>query len=238
MKKCKKVILCVCLAIGLAIAFTGCSSAPTVYDKSIPLEQSSTLIILNGTITMFNDNNVIWSGFNGFSWGQKFIIPSGTHEFRLEFTQGSVTGRVMKGETTMKHIFLPGHSYNIIGALTSISGSRAMVYVVDEETLQSELTPNPKNPNASPFEGKWVEEKDAGNQIILCEDQYVRILKGKNDIRGFFSYTKNSVYLNFLARYTKGKWEIDDGLMQFGGTNYNYDGSTLKVGKYVYRKIE
>jgi len=236
MKTCSRLIFGVCLAIGLAIAFTACSSAPVVYDKSVPLEQSSTLIIKLGKITLFNGKKVSWNGYNGFSWGQKFIIPAGTHEFILEFEQRSATGKAMEGVVTMKHEFLPGHSYNVLAALTSISGRNAMGIIIDEEELQNELKPNSENPDASPFEGKWVDVKDEGNQLILCGSQYIRIYKGKNDIRGFFSYTKNSVYLHFLAKYAKGMWEIDEGLMQFGGANYVYDGSSLKIGKYEYRK--
>ena len=117
MKKLIKNLMFLVLLISICNIFAGCSTGPIVYDKSVPLEQSSTLKLLNVGVDSFNEKNFVWV------WGDPnmprpmmdkhvhfVIIPSGTHTLALR--QSWHIGDVITSYTvTMTHDFLPGLTY-------------------------------------------------------------------------------------------------------------------------------
>jgi len=228
MKKCQKLILGLCLAIGLAIAFTGCSSAPTVFDKSVPLEQSSTIRINSYTYVSGNINGtpVEWvtSSFNQ----KQVIIPAGEHTFRI----GTDDNR-RQGLVSVTNNFLPGHTYFVIA---SIIGDKIYGAIIDQGDLNSVLVPDPTSPDASPIEGKWFTTlRNISYEFIFVKDKYVTLINGKPFLMGFFQISGNTVSMLAFAVYDSKKEEWN---LHSGGDNFTYDGTSLKKGQLELRRTE
>jgi len=231
MKKCQKLILGVCLAIGLAIAFTGCGSAPVVFDKSVPLEQSSTIRINNYTYVSANINGkpVEWitSSFNQ----KQVIIPAGEHTFRI----GTDTNR-RQGLVLVTKNFLPGHTYFVIA---SILGSKVYGAIIDEAEFNSALVPDSTSPDASPIEGKWnyTDGKNT-NEFIFAKDTFVRSFNGTPMFKGFFQINGNTGAMLVFANYDSKneKWRLLASALS--GGNLTYNGTSLRWGNFELQKVE
>jgi len=238
----KKLFLSVCLAVGLAIAITGCSSAPkvNVYDNSVPLEQSSTLILWGTTVMNFDGNFVgnkpSWIGHNGFR-PLHIIIPAGKHTFNIyaEYVVGS--GRILQVEYEPFTVdFLPGNTYAVQKkALTSDDG----VSIIDITELIKEFTPNSGGENATPLEGKWV-SNNIKEDYIFSGNQFVTVNNGNYGFRGFFTIKGNKVQMSNVVYYNKNKWDV---YPMVGSYSLDYDGTTLTrtlLGnkEAVYKKSE
>jgi hypothetical protein len=192
MKKKQFLIVSVLVAVLLIV---GCSSTPkeNVYDKSVPLEQSSKLIILvNCSVLEFNGKNtdINWHADNSIL-SKIMIIPAGTHSLKLY-------SRNMSYETVFDPItreFLPGHSYVVTAEGIGRSFKAA---IVDQADLNYELVPDLTRENASPFEGTWVSIKNEGDRLIFSKKEFFALTK-KAQLRGTFSYTKEAITLNVTA---------------------------------------
>jgi len=92
MKKSSTLILGVCLAIGLAIAFTGCASAPKTPDlliynpNSVPEDQLATLYVPPGNFEIFSFNGEILKR----KWYQPSTLSPGLN---VRFPTGSVVNQ-------------------------------------------------------------------------------------------------------------------------------------------------
>ena len=215
-----------CLAIGLVIAFAGCSGAPIVYDKSVPAEQRSTMVINNYTwIVEFNGMHTNW--ITSMFSKKTVIIPAGEHTLLIGTDNNSREGKVK-----VTGNFLPGHTY-LVGAY--ISGSSIYGRIVDETALNFELLPNPASPTASPFEGRWVDIKNAENQLIFWNNQYILRVKEKDALRGFFSYNEGTKKIALFrdAYYSKGKWIASIGIEPI---ICDYNDTAIKDKATEYRK--
>jgi len=232
MKKCQKLILGVCLVIGLAIVFTGCGSAPTIFDKSVPLEQSSTIIINNYTYVSANINGkpVEWitTSFNK----KEVVIPAGEHYFRI----GTDTSR-LEGIVSVTHNFLPGHIYFV---KAYILAGEIYGEIIDFTGLLGEFIPNSGGSNASPLEGTWrTQVLGKTYDLIFSGDQFVTIINGKYQWRGYFAIEGNNVTMPLTSEYYGKKWHI--GYTSSYTLRLTYDGESLiggNQGQTIYRKIE
>jgi len=234
MKKIYQVVLVVCLAVGLAIALAGCSSGPNVYDKSVPIEQSSTIKIIWCFVTQFDGvktGSAWWAAMNT----KQVIIPAGTHTLKL-FNKQEGFGTSSWGEVDIKFDFTPGNTYLVFAPLY---GHEIKGQIIDETHFNRELTPDPASPNASQFEGKWVSAKNENNQLIVSGDEYIWIDKGVNQMRGYISYDekKKKVSLSFLAVYYKDRWQIMGGEAS-NWKNLNFNGTTLMDGKTEFKRVQ
>jgi len=214
-------LICGVLAIGLAIAFIGCSSAPTVFDKSVPLEQSSTLRIMACNVREFDGE---FTG-GGIAWGvmigeKQMIIPAGRHTLTLLSRSGRWESTI-----TMTHDFIPGHTYTV-----SLDSDTAKGAILDETELSRALVPNPASPNASQIEGVWIATN--GEKYIFADNGYFWINK-KGDLmhRGTFSLNGQRIIL--INQFTSffGPWYPGTGqfIMDINGT-------TIKSGSREFRR--
>jgi len=223
MKKYFKLIFGVCLAIGLAIAFTGCSSAPKAYDPSVPLEQSSTLRIVSCNVREFDGK---FTG-GGIAWGvmigeKQMIIPAGRHTLTLLSRSGRWESTI-----TMTHDFIPGHTYTV-----SLESDTAKGAILDETELSRELVPNPASPNASQIEGVWIAAN--GEKYIFANNGYFWTdKKGSFMHRGTFSL--NGQKINLINQFSSfsGPWYPGTGPFII-----DFNGATIRSGNRVFTRAE
>ena len=96
-----------------AILFTGCGSSPKVHDKTVPLEQSST-INLNQCLLIGMDGNDVRYG-NQLKM-VPVIIPAGRHTLKFYASNESVgynTVRTTFNEVSVTYTFIPGRTYKV-----------------------------------------------------------------------------------------------------------------------------
>jgi hypothetical protein len=171
-------IISVVLAV---LLLASCSSVPkvTVYDPSIPTEQSSTLRIVECAITEFNGKKVgkDWEahGVHLSPTEKQIIVPAGAYTLRLYGTTGSGQW-ILTSSATMTGEFLPGHTYYVtIFPTWNHYATDPLPAILDEAELnrQCTLVPNPANPNTTPFEGIWVNTKNEGIKLIFAGNQFL-----------------------------------------------------------------
>jgi len=204
-----------------------CNSAPKVYDKSVPLEQSSTLEIGNCFVKSFSGESTLWSG--------TVIIPAGQHTLVLHNseTMGTTTEY---GEVSMTYEFLPGHTYAVFAPIKhgQINGR-----IIDIAVFNTVLVPDPTSPDASPLEGKWkITDGKNSNEFVFAKDEYIRWVNGVYYCRGFAQTDGNTISMTMDALYDakKEKWVVIKLLMS--GGNITYNGTSWVLGKFELQKIE
>jgi len=242
MKNCQKLILGVCLAVGLAIAFTGCASGSkaTVYDESVPLEQSSTLIFVNVTVMTFNGETMgykpSWMGHNSLSRKQ-VIIPAGNHTLSIYAEYASLnTGYKLDVEYAISQEFLAGHTYAVQKNGVNYGDG---ISLTDITELLKEFVPNSSGSDASILEGKWVSD-NSKEEYIFSGNQFITVNNGKYGYRGFFSIEKDKINMAYLVNYSKGKWNV---FLLASLTSLDFDGTTMTATgfgnkKIVFKKVE
>jgi hypothetical protein len=192
------------VALFLVVLFiTGCSSGPKVFDKTVPLEESSTLVVnrylsveINGvgdvTTSMFNTAEV--------------IIPAGKKALKVITDNGKWVGTV-----TTEFDFLPGHKYFLAMYLGKWGDEtpEPTVTIVDEADLNAGLTSNPTGANVSPFEGEWESvTASAGQHLVFSGDQFILSANGKYLARGYWSATGKTVELTQVFVFDKDVWTL------------------------------
>ena len=235
----KKCFLIVSVLV-VVLAIAGCGSAPktTVYDNSVLLEQSSTLVLVSTTVMNFNDKFVgttpSWMAHNGGI--KQMIIPAGTHTLSIYAEYPSSVGRILQIQyEPITFEFLPGHTCAVQkNSLTSNDGVR----ITDVTELLKEFVPNSNDSDASPIEGKWKTTKDK-SEYIFSGNQFVTLYNGKYQFRGFFSIQNNIVHVESVVYYNKEKWDV---YPMVGSYNLRFNGSTLArttfSGDVLYKKVE
>jgi len=207
------------------------SCGTLVSDKSVPREQSSTLIINSCFVSKFNGQPQI-------GWGKPIgkktvVIPAGTHSLEL-YNRVETGSRVYEGTVPMTYTFLAGRTYWIA---TPMSSSRIYGRIVDATTLETALVPNPESPDASPFEGIWTNINMPNGQLIIAGNEIQMLNNGKNLQRGLIKDYSNEGFtfgMDFL--FVLGKWTIDPLPQDF---TYVYNGATLNYnGQPAWRRTE
>ena len=240
----KKYLILVLLL--LSMIFSGCSTGPMVFDPSVPLEQSSKIILNSSRITKFNGKKVSWIP-SLFNYNRMTItIPSGRNTFDGNFFISGKTSLLVKDVT---YDFLPGKTYYIYGIIYqySLTKYENHVRIIDESLFHLELIPNTKDENASVLEGIWVDIKEQENKIIFAGNYFIEDYKifGKiNKRRGMFNIDGDKIFLEYFAGY--GKIPGNENETWFTGS-YGYpsvftlDGTTLKsqmLGGSQYNKLQ
>jgi len=228
-----------------ALAVAGCGSAPStpkVYDPSVPLEQSSTLMMSNNVgIIKFNDKNVALMG--------SIIIPADSHSWILRYKDREDDGLRVTGVTqydiSMTYTFLPEHTYHVTA---TASGGNATGHVTDVTRFTVDLpTPDTTNPNASPFEGEWVGVQ-INRVLTITKDEWASKDNGKYSSRGLVSYNGKNATLLIMAAYDtkKGKWTVYNPsiLQEFHSLSAGAQRAVMKDNtliindSLVFRKVE
>ena len=220
----------------VALLVVSCSSSPNVnvFDKSVPFEESSTLIIVGCSVFTFDGtsmrSNKDWQAHNSFP--KQIIIPAGTHSLSVyaEYSQGSTLLQV--SSDPFSYDFLPGHSYVVRRNSTT---SNKGVNVAEATGIFDEFVPNSGGSDASPLEGKWS-NGNGKYQLFFSGNQFVTAIDGVYQMRGVFSIDDGTVYMPLLASYTRGKWIIDARNLTMTLT---YNGTSLiggNAGQTVYNK--
>jgi len=226
------------MVLALGLVFTGCASKPTVYDASVPTEQSSTLKIKACWVKEFNGKETNWG--SAFSMKQ-IIIPAGQHSLLIfnKFENNEGYQVVNYHDEILMHFeFLPNHTYLITMSLNKIN-KRFTARIIDEASFGYDLVPDTSSPDATPLEGKWVNTKIEGNQLIFAKNEFIFITNGKYYGRGFFYFDGQDVSIPISAVYNKDKWVLLDKEMEIGGySRFTYDGTTLISGKIEFKKME
>ena len=104
-------------------------------------------------------------------------------------------------------------------------------------------SPDPTSPDASPFEGEWVQIKNENIRLIITKDEWASKANGKYASRGFVSYTGGNAAISALAGYDakKEKWVVyNPSMLQLlGSSKIALKGNTLILAdQYEYRKVE
>jgi hypothetical protein len=225
----------------VALLIAGCSSTPktTIYDKSVPLEQSSTLIIsagcsvieFDGKSTQFSTE---WQAHNSLN-AKRMIIPAGTHTLKLYAEVVYSGARHMISSELITREFLPEHSY-AAAANANVGGSFIAV-IIDQTALIPELKPDISRSDASPFEGNWVNIQNEEDRMIFSGNEYMVLSKtqGWATTRGTFSHNSGTVTLNISFYESKDGWM--PWLIDLSPT-FNYNGTTLKGKTFIKKDIE
>jgi hypothetical protein len=231
MKKYSKLILNVCLAIGLVIAFVSCSSGPTVYDKSIPPEQSSVLRITVCAITKFDGINMgaKWNALAGIKQVQ---IPSGQHSIQV-YQSGGGFGYSTQNTVDVTYNFLPGRTY-IVFLGTVNQGAK--LQIVDVTRTDEEPKIDPSSPDATKFEGIWVNTQDEMHQLIFFNNEFAMKAKGQYSMRGPFSYDDKNLALTIVFTYKKEKWDMLAAPL--GPARATYSDNIITMGKTQFKKVD
>ena len=206
MKKNVFVVGMTVMVLTFALALASCSSAPFVYDETVPPEQSSTLIIKDCQVNKFNGTTVSAGKWSAGVGEKTVIIPAGKHTLDVWGSASSGGGTTLEyGNVEMTYNFLPGKTYLLIAPIAS---GTVQGRIYETTALNSELVPNPDSPNATPLEGKWVNTKDAGHYWIFANDECVLVMNGQNLLRGFFTYNERRININYLFMYfpQRSRW--------------------------------
>jgi hypothetical protein len=224
----------------VAVLIAGCGSTPkaTVYDKSVPLEQSSTIIIsypcsvieFNGKSTALSPS---WQAHNG---GTKLmVIPAGTHTLVL-YAETIVSNRkMMYSSEPIINEFLPGHTYL---TMSEARVSDASFQIIDQAILSRELTPDTSRADIYPFEGVWVNIKNEEDRLVFSGNEYMVLSKTKGQMswRGTFSHNSETVTLTVSAMVNLQGL----GWMSWMGSSptirFIYNGTTLKGKTLLFNK--
>ena len=228
----KKLFLAVLITVALSV--TAHAKDPMVHDQSVPLEQSSTLKIMDCQINNFDGSSVSWGLLSGggFVLGreEQVVIPAGKHNLGLIRVTDS--GR-QRNETTasVTYEFIPGHSYYI-----TLTNNRGLI--IDETGLNIELTPDIDRPNASRLEGKWLDNKGV-EELIFAGDEFILKSKGKPKYRGFFTLNGNNIVCHPIATYSKNTFKISTGLL-WGNVRlrFTFDGTNVYFSKKPFSRTE
>ena len=224
----KKKCLFIVSVLVMALVVAGCYSTPMVYDSSVPLEESSTLEIGNGTVTGFNGKNTFWDT-------KAVIIPAGTHTLTIRNSEERGTS-IEYGQVTMTYTFLPGHTYAVFAP---IEGGRIIGTIIDKVKFSEDLVPDPSSPDASRIEGKWkITDGKTTNEFTFAKNEYARFINGNYFSRGFFQIGGNSVSMTVGAFYNSKKDTWSVMTMPLSGGNLTYNGTSWFLGKYELQKVE
>ena len=219
------------MLLTFAVVFVGCSSsAPFVYDTTVPPEQSSTLIINGCQVYKFNGETMSLKNWNAGVGEKTVVIPAGTHTLEVWASQSSEGGTKLEyGKVEITHTFLPGKIY-LVTAL--IEGNSVKAQITNVPSVPSgDLVPNPESPDASPFEGVWA--SNDGSQWVFAGNEWAIKVKGAENTRGSFTYNENTVTVNIYYQFFMGKWQSGSFSYKF-----TYDGTTLKYGNTVLKRAE
>jgi hypothetical protein len=162
------------IVILTAIIFTsmmaGCETfditKPLVYDRSVPVEQSCTLVPGGGiTVRKFDGKSV--------SWHRAVVIPAGEHEFEVDYnvTTPVGAGRMERHSSSgiiVSGRFIPGHEYTTVTQEdtfnrivnvwfqdnTAVAAERAREKAEEESNFKARLPVESFEPTS--LEGIWV----------------------------------------------------------------------------------
>jgi len=204
-------------------------AGPKVYDKSVPKEQSSILRITACAITKFNGKNVMWNGLSGIKLVQ---IPAGQHTMQV-YQKGGSFNTWTENTVDGTFNFLPGHTY-IVFLGTVYQGAK--LQIVDVTKTDEEPKIDPSSPEATKFEGIWVNTQDETHQFIFFKNEFVMKAKGQYTLRGPFSYDDKNMALTIVFTYKKGKWDMLK--VPLGPARATYDDNIITVPQGKKRKIE
>ena len=206
-----------------ALLIAGCGSAPKIYDPSVPLEQSSTLRIVDCAVIEFNGQ----AGLGGVQIGEtQVIIPAGTHTLKVLSRSGSTSISTWTGDITYQ--FLPGQTYYITISTIGSSGKILILNTIPP-------MPDPSRSNASQVEGIWVNTAAADNKLIFAGNEYFTTAgNGKLLTCGTFTFDGRQVTLSIQAYTMNGGKKWMHAAPQ--GTKIDYDGATLRMGRNEYRR--
>ena len=235
MKKRVFVIGVISTMLIIGFSLVGCATAK-VYDKSVPLEQSSVIKINECFVREFNGNKTDskwWAAF-----GTKTLqIPAGKHTLeifnKVERREG---GRIINesGNINVTYTFIPGRTYLISAPIYS---GKINAIIIDESGINSDLVPD--TASNSPFEGEWAQVRDENIRLIIAGNEYATKVNGQYTVRGFVNYTGGNATLQIWAMYDakKEKWAVSK--MSIGSAGITSNGNTLILGgQYQYRKVK
>jgi hypothetical protein len=218
------------ISVALVALAVGCSSGPKVYDKTVPLEESSTLMPIGEVgVIQFNEKKVAWM--------KSTIIPDGNHVLILRYKdikENSVT----QYDIPISHTFLAGHTYAVTA---TIIGGKATGQIMDATKCLLDIPlPNIDNQNDSQFEGEWVTLKNGKPGFTFAGDEWVKKnLNGQYEMRGVFLHDGINATLLTVAAYDvkKGEWYYKD-YGSFGSQTIAYNGTSLMYSFIEYKKVE
>jgi len=234
--KVKKEFTVISMIIAVLVT-TGCSSTPktSIYNSSVPLEQSSTLRISEDCwVSEFNEKVVgkDWDTTATFftSVEKRVIIPSGTHTLKIGYVYFSGSSRYTL-TNTITNDFLPGHTYVVVGYRhTFKAGSR--LFLFDETEIYNmceSFVPNQTSAEATQFEGVWVNTKDVKKRLSFADDLFLYTENDKNVIAmGFFRINGKTILMDLTFQKMKnGYWWFPADEEREGWKELEFDGTTI-----------
>jgi len=231
MKKNDFVVGMTAMVLSFGMAVVACSSAPFVYDATVPPEESSTLIINECQVYKFNGTTMSAGKWSAGVGEKTVIIPAGTHTLEVWGSESSGS-KLTYGKVEITHTFLPGRTYRL---RAPIEGNTIKAVITYTSNLTSALVPNPESPDATPLEGTWINTSDEKQQWIFADNEFSVKQNGAEINRGMFTYKGNTVTLNVQYVYAFKKWIARNN----PDYKLTYDGSnTFKIGETILKKVE
>ena len=196
----------------MAVAAVAGYGKPKVFDKTVPADQCSTLIteFAQGTeITKFNEKKVSWKNKTSM------LIPAGTHSLALsrKETRTGIIRTTVSDSIDVTHAFLAGHTYLVLANIIDDSNKTRKIYALIQDVTTALLdfpTPGRVSPDASPFEGEWVNVKGETDRLVFAGGEWARKFNGEFFARGFvWEGTPDSPFMVWTTQYDakKKKWK-------------------------------
>jgi hypothetical protein len=159
MKKKSKLVLGVCLAIGLAIAFISCGSSPVInefMDPNLPVNGHAALSVSSNIIISSVDGQFSLSGkYGGNDWGREpvLVLAPGSHVFVLMYYDSGANSKT--DGLSVTHKFEAGRYYRLFperrdGKVAFMFEDRTIPGIWDTKPLSTVQPPKQKtNKSAS-----------------------------------------------------------------------------------------
>jgi len=252
MKKYSKLILGMCLAIGLVIAFIGCASAGVtkykdfgVLDKKVPESEQAVLQFSNIMFKTINGQPVKWqSKYDMRQFTGTIKLPAGIYEFLFDYHFETLNetkiGNTLTTKQEIREIqdvkltseFKPGNRYFLT---CSVRPDRtSSTFLINTTNMLSSAYGDhvPKAPKESTtptvFEGEWVSPdkkmiyKFKGNIWEMTIEGNGVVSKQK----GIFTIT-DKINMYFTQFWVNGKWFANPGVTVSMYTYSFKDGNLL-----------
>ena len=181
-------VMIVTLLIFAALGLASGASVPDVPKPEVfpPIPEGQSQIILPETVTIKSINgqrNQMGKGLIGGNAGksQAFIIPSGNHDLVLDYKHGVGRGDFFVWGIEMKHNFLPGRTYAVVGEASWGSGSYSIVgqgvrlYIIDATDNSLFHIKNPEK--TWPADATYSPD---GSKIAFCSGKNIYIHNSVN----------------------------------------------------------
>ena len=179
MKKKSKLVLGVCLAIGLAIVFSGCASTEvynSFMDKELPVREHALLLVDRYiALSMIDGELQLKAGTASQNKSKMFLLIPGTHSFTLVYVRdnGSTISKSDSGGVGLSGDFLAGHIYRITAEISDNKISFHLNEENDKSIWDSKEVASIKPPKQGRINANAISQSAAANAPSELEGTWI-----------------------------------------------------------------